>query len=502
MDLYDRIGQLPDNFRTFVSGNDVRLEFERACLTYGLSESQMEKISEKIGLVIFKDLAINNLPSGIIKLGLEENVAFGLSFEIVSRICAPFPEYFPEAKTFLQEWNSKKKEPLFSVGEVEKKLLELEPWIVEEENERNHEIKKEVERLASLPLEQISDKYPEVLEQLLSNAFIRLRKFSEPVRPSIKNWISDYHEQMGLGKHGTFDRGNYLFHSENTKALSSVERQKVSTILKSLDENTLLAIDPEKQEVVFETGGDSNLRIDTRIDKGFEQKSTNSGQGIANYEQKRTENLQRSTDNGQQIASNLQQAANSRQQATSNRQQTGVAVDGMRIVKEAEKTLPAAGVAKPVQMQYQKPENVQPFKSQLVQGFGRTTAAPMDTRRKVINPSESFGNYAIPEGDLVRKKPDVVKKEDNFPLRASYEAPRSPQVVENKTSTAPQNFGNDIAGFQKQQPQPAKKIFSESIQGGQQQGKVSFSSPQQLPVEKKQDSAKRTPFRIVPHGDL
>ncbi len=353
-----------------------------------------------------------------------------------------------------------------------------------------------------ITIETALNKYPNIEEQLISSAPLKLRISPEPMRPTVKNWISDYHEQMGPGKHGTFDRGNYLFHSENTKALSSVERQKVSTILKSLDENTLLTIDPEKQEVVFEADSDSNLRIDTRIDKGFEQKSTNSGQGMVNYEQKRTENLQRSADNRQQIASNLQQAANSRQQSTSNRQQSSVAVDGMRIVKEAEKTLPAAGVAKPAQTQYQKPENTQPFKSQLVQGFGRTTAIPMDARRKMINPSESFGNYAIPEGDLVRKKPDVVKKEDNFPLRASYEAPRSPQVVEKKISTAPQNFGNDISGFQKQQPQPAKKIFSESSQGGQQQGKVSFSSPQQLPVEKKQTPAKRTPFRIVPHSDL
>lgn len=331
-----------------------------------------------------------------------------------------------------------------------------------------------------ITIETALNKYPNIEEQLISSAPLKLRISPEPMRPTVKNWISDYHEQMGPGKHGTFDRGNYLFHSENTKALSSIERQKVSTILKSLDENTLLAIDPEKQEVVFD------------------QETENSEQRTASNYQKSINSKQRPAVSEQQPINNFQQQAYKSQIPNQNTQ----VVDGMRIVKEAEKTLPAVGAVKPVQMQYQKPENVQSFKSQLVQGFGRTTAVPMDARRKMINPSESFGNYAIPEGDLVRKKPDVVKKEDNFPLRASYEIPKSPQVVENKTATAPQNFGNDISGFQKKQPQSAKKIFSESSQSGQQHGKVSFSSPQQLPVEKKQVTAKRTPFRIVPHGDL
>lgn len=484
MNYLELVEQLPEDAKGFILDNKFRLEFERACLAFGLTEESMHILAGPVGLFYVKQFDLRELPSFISsKLKIENKYAYGLAYELSRRLFLPFKDFFRQVEELMDSWKSMKSDPVISSSKVEEELLKLEPWLSEnEEVVENIGKKNEVRtQKENLNIEEAVQKYSQLSEQLLSNAFIRLRKFSEPVRPSIKNWISDYHEQMGPGKHGTFDRGNYLFHSENTKALSSVERQKVSTILKSLDENTLLTIDPEKQEVVFEADSDSNLRIDTRIDKGFEQKSTNSGQGIVNYEQKRTENLQRSADN---------------------RQQPSVAVDGMRIVREAEKTLPAAGVAKPVQTQYQKPENVQPFKSQLVQGFGRTTAASMDTRRKVINPSESFGNYAIPEGDLVRKKPDVVKKEDNFPLRASYEAPRSPQVVEKKISTAPQNFGNDISGFQKQQPQPAKKIFSESSQGGQQQGKVSFSSPQQLPVEKKQDSAKRTPFRIVPHGDL
>lgn len=469
MNYLELIEQLPEDAKGFILDNKFRLEFERACLAFGLTEESMHILAGPIGLFYVKQFDLRELPSFISsKLKIENKYAYGLAYELSRRLFLPFKDFFRQVEELMDSWKSMKSDPVISSSKVEEELLKLEPWLSEnEEVVENVGKKNEIgAQKENLNIEEAVQKYSQLNEQLLSNTFIKLRKFSEPVRPSIKNWISDYHEQMGPGKHGTFDRGNYLFHSENTKALSSVERQKVSTILKSLDENTLLTIDPEKQEVVFD-------------------------QETENSEQRTIVNDQRSMNRERQP---IYKSQISNQGIT--------AVDGMRIVKEVEKTLPAAGAVKPVQMQYQKPENVQPFKSQLVQGFGRTTAVPMDARRKMINPSESFGNYAIPEGDLVRKKPDVVKKEDNFPLRASYEAPRSPQVVEKKISTAPQNFGNDIAGFQKQQPQPVKKIFSESSQGGQQQGKVSFSSPQQLPVEKKQDSAKRTPFRIVPHGDL
>jgi hypothetical protein len=61
---------------------------------------------------------------------------------------------------------------------------------------------------------------------------------------------------MGGGKHSSIDRGNYLYHSENGKKLTPIERQKISLILKSLEENISLAIDPDEQKIIFtESGG-------------------------------------------------------------------------------------------------------------------------------------------------------------------------------------------------------------------------------------------------------
>jgi len=106
-------------------------------------------------------------------------------------------------------------------------------------------------KIISLPLSQALKKYPQLGEQVMTSNRIQNKVFPDPVRPSIKNWINDYYENLGAEKHGSIERGNYLFHSRNAKGLTAGERQKLGTVLKALDENMPLNIDSEKQEVVF-----------------------------------------------------------------------------------------------------------------------------------------------------------------------------------------------------------------------------------------------------------
>lgn len=108
------------------------------------------------------------------------------------------------------------------------------------------------ENLVDVSLGQAFQQYPNIGEQLITSSPIKLKLFPQPVRPSIKNWIEDYRQTMGVQKQGMMERGNYLFHSENGKKLTSGERKKIAEILRSLDEGVTLKIDPERQEVVFE----------------------------------------------------------------------------------------------------------------------------------------------------------------------------------------------------------------------------------------------------------
>lgn len=103
-----------------------------------------------------------------------------------------------------------------------------------------------------LPLFEAMSRYPNLGEQGITNNPLKLKSISSSVRPSIKNWITDFRENMGPGKHSAIDRANYLFHSDNGKKITPVERQKLSLVLKSLQEKTPLKIDTEKQAIVFD----------------------------------------------------------------------------------------------------------------------------------------------------------------------------------------------------------------------------------------------------------
>lgn len=132
-----------------------------------------------------------------------------------------------------------------------------------------------------LALTDALEEYPKLAEQSISIDQIIIRSLSVPAKPSIKNWIADYHDKNGVGKHSPIDRGNYLFHSENGKKLTPSDRQKVGMILKSLDEQTPLNINPERQEVVF-NGSQLNLAKENSANVALSE-NRNSNPAVSNF---------------------------------------------------------------------------------------------------------------------------------------------------------------------------------------------------------------------------
>jgi|GEM_PF-1556074 len=117
-----------------------------------------------------------------------------------------------------------------------------------------------VQESIKLNIAEALAQYPEIGEQLITSNALRLKSFPHPVRPSIKNWLADYTFVLGFKNHTTFDRGNYLFRNENTKVLSQIDRQRLSQMLKSYDDNTLLAINKNSKQILF----DQNFPIENQ----------------------------------------------------------------------------------------------------------------------------------------------------------------------------------------------------------------------------------------------
>lgn len=131
---------------------------------------------------------------------------------------------------------------------IQKEILTIQPKPQEEDNISDIAPQKITE---SMSLLQALSKYENLGNQLITKERIKIKSQPEPVRPSLLYWIKYYRDELGVGHHSSVDRGNFLFRSQNGAKLSAEERERVSLILKSIEENISLTIDTEHQEVLF-----------------------------------------------------------------------------------------------------------------------------------------------------------------------------------------------------------------------------------------------------------
>ncbi len=129
--------------------------------------------------------------------------------------------------------------------------LDIPPEIEEAEEEETGVIPEEKVTLRKLQILQALSQYPNLGNQNITTERIRIKSQPEPVRGSLYNWIKCYRDELGIGQHSTVERGQFLFRSDNGKRLTPEERERINLILKSIEENYALDIDPEKQVIVF-----------------------------------------------------------------------------------------------------------------------------------------------------------------------------------------------------------------------------------------------------------
>lgn len=131
-------------------------------------------------------------------------------------------------------------------------------------------------QLTKFPFSDALKKYPKLGEQLITGNHIKIKSFPDPVRPSIKNWISDYTSHLGYADHSSMDRGQYLFREENTRNLSANDRQKLAFILKAFDENSTVTVNINTKQIVFQTvNSNPNLPASKQESRIREQKIVN-----------------------------------------------------------------------------------------------------------------------------------------------------------------------------------------------------------------------------------
>lgn len=267
MDFLDKIKRLPENIKQFLYSDRPRHETEKACFLYGLKESAVSIVSDPVAPIFIREMELRNLPQILSSnLHIADSLVFGIAYELNRRIFSLFPDYFKDARMLLQQWQQQKANPIISEEEAMRKVLEIEPWINQKDEEEEEEMR--IPTGASYASQQNTSqtlvidalkKYPEIGEQLVTSQPIRLKGFPESVRPSIKNWISDYTMNLGYDNRSSMMRNEYLFRNENTRNLSESDRKKLSYILKAFDDRESVTINVTTKQIIFPSAEEQKI---------------------------------------------------------------------------------------------------------------------------------------------------------------------------------------------------------------------------------------------------
>ena len=205
LNKWDKFDALPENLQKKISSREIAEKIKIISGKFNLSASRAIIISICIRDYYFGEIKSENFPQIFSKdLGLDLNIAQNIS-SLVTRII------------------------------INESLQE----------------KEDVIKIEKLSFTDSLKKYPALGEQLVTGSHIKLKNFPDPVRPSIKNWLSDYTFNIGYESHNSMDRGTYLFQNVNTKTLNSIDRQKLGYLLKAYDENSLVNVNTTLKQIIF-----------------------------------------------------------------------------------------------------------------------------------------------------------------------------------------------------------------------------------------------------------
>lgn len=203
--IWDKFDLLSENAKEKVSSKNTAEKIKSLSQSFELHDDQITIISRAIRSYYFGELALEDFPSVLSKeMEIDLNTAKEISQIVIQKI------------------------------------------INDDSTEKAYQA-----RMEHISLLEALKKYPEIEDQAITQDSIKTRNYQDPVRPSVKNWLSDYTARLGYTSHDSIERGNYLFQSENTRNLSYGDRQKLSQILKSFDEKTPLTVDADAKQIIF-----------------------------------------------------------------------------------------------------------------------------------------------------------------------------------------------------------------------------------------------------------
>jgi len=244
-EITDLLNGLPDDvFR--VLGMPEETSANMSLVDSGmLSDDALVRFSRFYLTIIAKRNPLREIPMFFRdSLGMNDPERLGVMIARFAERLSWYGDYFPDLPEVAKEWGVAipSGEPLIAEA---RRMLSVE---VESSGsvDTNHVPARE--KLALVPA---LGKYPRLGEQQITQGRIRVKGRPEPARPSLSNWIRVYRDELGVGYHEPMVRGKFLFDSENGRALSSGDRERLNLVLRSIEENIPVDIDTERVEIAF-----------------------------------------------------------------------------------------------------------------------------------------------------------------------------------------------------------------------------------------------------------
>ncbi len=221
---WEKFKKLPPNLQDAIFDPEIADKIQSVASKFNLETEQLESMAEITGEAILGEIIPSNFPKQIAqRLKIDEPLSVALAFELNRQILS---NLLPSFRSFLQKLPP---EALSAYQQATRKAA--------------------TGSLPALPAKEKMDirtalgKKPQIGLQTIGQNKIRLTKEGVEVNPTIKNWLQDYDEFLGVQWHSNLDRLRYLQESPNARKLSPQERNSLGKIFKSYDEKTPLLFD-------------------------------------------------------------------------------------------------------------------------------------------------------------------------------------------------------------------------------------------------------------------
>lgn len=332
------------------------------------------------------------------------------------------------------------------------------------------------ENLVKMTLQEALRKYPELGEQIITPLKITLKSFPQPVRPSIKNWISDYTFNVGYDSHNSIVRNNYLFKNPNTQYLSAQDRNRLAYLLKAFDENEMVSVDVNGKEIIFpsaEVDRQQNVSSIKQEDGGSNERVANFRMTNDDFRQSRQEISNNFPNSNSQISKPAIEIIPNR-----NIQRKENSMDGFGLKKE-----PASLGLEPSRQD----ESPKDFHREMTAPPKKMTNAPIPESYAKNSPKIEF----TPRKDLTLGEKPVERgiPSSNFsPKETNKDHPQ--KVMENRVSSAMERIKNTTPSSSNNKLEFKDNTYFANLSPSYNKNvtpakpTMDFSSPQRLPHEK------------------